>query len=83
MVLLMCWDNCVNSLQRNQPAGYESETGTVNHKPDLLSCEISLCIYVPIWQMNYCCLSVYDFVWRSVSHLTLACTNVGGLKEYS
>ena len=32
--------------------------------------------------MNYCCLSVYDFVWHSMSHLTLACTDVGRLKKY-
>ena len=50
----MCWAYCVNSLQRNQPADYKSETGTVSHEPDLLSCEISLHIYVLIWEMNYC-----------------------------
>ena len=33
---------------------YKSATGTVSHEPDLLSCEISLRIYVLIWQMNYC-----------------------------
>ena len=26
-------------------------------------------------------LSVYDFVWQSVSHLTLACTDAGRLKK--
>ena len=42
--------NCVNSLQRNQPANHKSATGTVvNRKPDLPSCEISRSIYVLIW----------------------------------
>ena len=50
--------NCVNSSQRNQPAGYKSATRTVNHKSDLLSCEISLPVYVLIWQMNCSSLSV-------------------------
>ena len=48
--------NCVNSLQRNQPADYKSTIRTVNQESDLLSCEISLRVYVLIWQMN--CLSL-------------------------
>ena len=50
--------NCVNSLQRNQPADYKSATGTVNHESDLLSCEISLLVYVLIWQLNCLFLSL-------------------------
>ena len=44
----------LTAYKENQPADYKSETGTVNHEPDLLSREISLCIYVLILQMNYC-----------------------------
>ena len=48
--------NCVNNLQRNQPADYKSAIGTVNQESDLLSCEISLRVYVLIWRRN--CLSL-------------------------
>ena len=51
--------NCVDSLERNQPANYKSAIGTVNHESDLLmNCEISLRVYVLIWQMNYASLSL-------------------------
>ena len=61
--------NCIDSSQRNQPAAYKSATGTVNHDSDLRACEISLPLYVLMWQISVR-LSVHDFVWQSVSNLT-------------
>ena len=75
--------NCVNSLQRNQPADYKSATGTVCHGPDLLSCEISLPIYALIWRMNYCSsLSLrFRMAISESPYFILACTDVGRLKN--
>ena len=58
MVFYCAGRNCVNSLQRNQPANYKSAIGTVNHESDLLSCEVSLGVHVLIWQINCSSLSL-------------------------
>ena len=60
----------MNRLQGNQPVDYKSVTGTVNHESNSLSCEISLQVYDPIWQMTCSCLS--SGFRLSITNLTLA-----------